>query len=114
MGQDVRGALRECEAVVNFRVRSGTGALGSGSGSFDGGFVDEHNGKVIFYGVNAMALFALQALGIQAVFERLLVGGADENVEQRFRKHESILREIAGRVRLRRERAFLSRARKSF
>jgi ABC-type proline/glycine betaine transport system permease subunit len=60
----------------------------SGLGGFDSSFVDEHDGNVVFYGVYTMALLALQALGILAVVERLLAGGADQNVEERLGEHE--------------------------
>ena len=91
----------------------------AGSGGFEGGFVDEHDGDVVFYRVDAMALCALQAFGVLAVVERLLAGGADQNVEERFRKHgryftrDRIESEIASEDRWLGERLF-GRAKKAF
>jgi hypothetical protein len=48
---------------------------------FDGGFVDEHDGDVVFDGVDAVALRALEALGVLAVVEGLLAGGANQKFQ---------------------------------
>jgi hypothetical protein len=63
---------------------------------FDLGFVYQHDGDVVFYGVDSMTLGAFQALGILAVVEGFLAGWADEDVQQLFRNHGSIVRENCG------------------
>jgi hypothetical protein len=65
-----------------------TGRRGLG---FDGRFLDQHDGNVILDRVEAVALSALQALGILAVVEGLLAGRTDENLEQIRRKHDSAI-----------------------
>jgi hypothetical protein len=49
--------------------------------SLEGGFVHQHDGDVVFDGVDPMALSALQALGSLAVLERLLAGGTYQDFE---------------------------------
>ena len=51
------------------------------------GFVDEHDRYVVLNGIDAMALLALEALRLFAIFERLLAGGADQNLQQVFGDH---------------------------
>jgi hypothetical protein len=61
---------------------------------FDLRFVHEHDGDVVFHGINAMASSALQTLRILSVFEGLLVVGTDQNFEEIFGDHDaSILRQ---------------------
>jgi hypothetical protein len=57
------------------------------SGGFDGGFVDEHDGDVIFDAVDAVAIRAFQGFRILAVLEGLFAGGADEDFQKIFGDH---------------------------
>ena len=54
---------------------------------FDGRFIHEHDRDIVLYRIDAVALLALQALGILPVFERLLAGRANQNGQQLFRDH---------------------------
>jgi hypothetical protein len=58
---------------------------------FDGRFIDKHDWDVILDSVDTVALGALQALRILAVFERLLVGGAHQNLQQIFGNHDQTI-----------------------
>ncbi len=60
----------------------------------DGRFVDQHNWNVVLHRVDAMTRGALQGLGILAVVERLLAGGANKDFEKVFSKHAGILRQL--------------------
>jgi hypothetical protein len=60
---------------------------------FDGGFVDEHVGDILFDLVDPVAPGAFQGLGIVAVLERLLAGWADEDVEKLLVDHAGIVRQ---------------------
>jgi len=55
---------------------------------FDGGFVDQHDGNVVFDCVHAVAVGALEAFRILAVFQRLLTGWANEDFEEIFGEHD--------------------------
>ena len=63
-------------------------ALGGGGLGLDHRFVDQHDGNVVFHWIDAVALRALQALGILAVLERLLAGRADQNLQKVFVDHD--------------------------
>jgi hypothetical protein len=52
--------------------------------------VDQHDRNVIFYGVDAMALLALEGLGGLTIFEPLLAGGADQDFEQILIDHDVV------------------------
>jgi hypothetical protein len=54
----------------------------------DGRFIQQHDGDVIFHGIDAAALCALQALRILPVFERLFAGGANQDFEEIFGNHD--------------------------
>jgi hypothetical protein len=56
-------------------------------GGFDGGFVDEHDGNVVFNPVDAVAIRAFEGFGILAMFEGLFAGRTDQDVEQIFGDH---------------------------
>jgi hypothetical protein len=58
---------------------------------FDHSFIYQHNGDVVFDRIDAMTLHALQAFGILAVFERLLVGGANQHFQQFLGDHQDII-----------------------
>jgi hypothetical protein len=60
----------------------------------DGSFVDQHDRDIVFHGVDAVAMGALQAFRILAVFERLLVGGANEDFQQVFGEHGGIVQRL--------------------
>jgi len=53
----------------------------------DRGLVDQHDWNVVFDGVHAMALRALQAFGILAIFERLFIGWANQHFQKIFGDH---------------------------
>jgi hypothetical protein len=53
----------------------------------DRGFVDEHDGNVVLHWIHAVAVGALQAFRILAVFQCLLAGGANEDFKEIFGKH---------------------------
>jgi hypothetical protein len=59
----------------------------------DGCLIDQHDGNVIFHCINPVALVALQALWILAVFQRLLACGANQNFKQVLGKHFEIVRQ---------------------
>ena len=63
----------------------------AGNLGLDGCLIDEHDGDVVLHQIDAMALRALQALGVLAVVERLLAGGADQNLEKIFGKHDQCI-----------------------
>jgi hypothetical protein len=54
---------------------------------FDRCLVHEHDGDIVFHRIDTVALLALQALGILPVFERLLAGGANQNLQQLLGDH---------------------------
>jgi hypothetical protein len=57
--------------------------------AFHGGFIHQHDGDIVFHRIDAMALHALQALGILAVFEWLFARGANQNFQQIFGNHDN-------------------------
>ena len=60
----------------------------------DGCFINQHDGNVVLNGVDAMTLRALQAFGILAIFERLLIGWANEHFKKFFSDHDCALYDI--------------------
>ena len=48
---------------------------------FDRGFVDQHDGDVVFDRVDTAALGTLEALRVLAIFQRLLAGGANQKFQ---------------------------------
>ena len=54
---------------------------------FDSSFIDQHDRYVVFYRVHPVALRALQAFWLLAVFERLLTGRTHQNFEEIFSNH---------------------------
>jgi hypothetical protein len=54
----------------------------------DGCLVDQHDGDVVLHGIDAVALGALQTLRILPIFESLLAGGTDQNLQQIFGEHD--------------------------
>jgi hypothetical protein len=62
---------------------------------FDGRLVHQHDGDVVVHPIDAVTVGALQAFWILAIFERLLAGGTNQDVEEIFGKHDgSIVRRI--------------------
>jgi hypothetical protein len=55
----------------------------------DRSFVDEHDGNVVLYSIDAVTVGALQGFGRLPVFQRLLAGGTNEDVEEIFGEHDS-------------------------
>ena len=47
--------------------------------ALDGCLIHQHDGNVVLYRIDPVALRALQALGILSVFERLLAGRTYQN-----------------------------------
>lgn len=64
----------------------------------DGGFVHQHDGDVVFDGIDAAALGAFERLSFVFQFERLFAERADEKIEQLLRNHGRILGERGGDV----------------
>lgn len=63
----------------------------TGLAGFDRGFIQQKDGNIVAYGIDASTLAALQGLAIVLEHQRLLAYGADENVEQIFGKHDEII-----------------------
>jgi len=61
---------------------------------FDRGFVDQHDGNVVFYRVDAAALRALQALRILPIFKGHFAGWTNQDFEKILRDHDAIVRQI--------------------
>jgi hypothetical protein len=72
---------------LNSATTGGSEPVGYFSLGLNGRFVDKHNRNVILHRVNAVALGTLQAFRILAVFEGLLVGGANQNFEKILSDH---------------------------
>ena len=53
----------------------------------DRSLIDQHDRNVVFDWVHAVALRALQALWILAIFKRLLVGWANQHFQKIFGNH---------------------------
>ena len=65
------------------------GAIGPGVQSgFDCRLIHEHDRDVVFHGIDSVALGALEALRVSAVFERLLARRTHQNFEQVFGNHD--------------------------
>ena len=65
----------------------------------DRGFIDQHDGNIVFHRIDAVALGALQTLRTLAVHERLLAGWANQNVEKIFGNHNGrVVRHQSGGV----------------
>jgi len=59
--------------------------------------INKHDRNVVADGINAPAFRALETLAVfRAMNQRFLAGGANQNVEQILRNHESILRWTMG------------------
>ena len=54
----------------------------------DRGLIHQHDGDIVLYRVDAMALRALQALGILPVLQRLLARRANQNFQQVLSNHD--------------------------
>ncbi len=54
----------------------------------DRGLIDQHDRDIVLDRIDAVALGALQTLGILSVLERLLAGRADQDFEQFFGNHD--------------------------
>lgn len=53
----------------------------------DRGLIDQHDGDVVLYRIDAVALLALQAFRVGTILEFLLAGGTDQNFQEFFGKH---------------------------
>ncbi len=51
------------------------------SGALDCRLIDQHDGDIVLYRVHAVALRALQGLWTRTVFQWLLAGWADKNLQ---------------------------------
>ena len=56
--------------------------------ALDGGFIHQHDRDVVLDRIDAVALLALQALGIFPVFKSLFARRANQNFQQIFSDHD--------------------------
>ena len=88
----VRSKQSPIERNLINRMRACVGRLRRRSLVFNLGFVDEHDGDVIAYGIYAVALAALQAIPVMDHFYGCLTDRADQNFQQlRINRHAGMV-----------------------
>ncbi len=97
MSSFVKEGVGICEQRATLATSSHSEAAVSKRLVLNCGFIHQHDGDIVFYGVDAMTLPAFQALGIFAIVERLFAGRANQNFQQVFSDHDKgIVLKIGG------------------